>query len=76
MAYSGTQVTRLGLHGGARELYGSFAGKAEAVSTRADLTRLGLAAIPRQRYGSFAGKAAAAPTGGGFLGLQLLGVGV
>lgn len=31
MAYSGTQVTRLGLYGGPRGRYGSFAGKAAAV---------------------------------------------
>ena len=27
MAFSGTQITRLGLYGGPRGLYGSFAGK-------------------------------------------------
>lgn len=32
MAYSGSQITRLGLLGIPRGLYGSFAGKAETVS--------------------------------------------
>lgn len=30
MAFSGSQTTRLGLYGGSRSLYGSFAGKALA----------------------------------------------
>ncbi len=30
MAFSGSQTTRLGLYGGPRSLYGSFAGKALA----------------------------------------------
>lgn len=30
MAFSGSQITRLGLYGGPRGLYGSFAGKTEA----------------------------------------------
>ena len=33
MAYSGSQITRLGISAFARGLYGSFAGKAEAVTT-------------------------------------------
>ncbi len=32
MAFSGSQVTRLGLYGGSRGLYGSFAGKTAAVA--------------------------------------------
>jgi hypothetical protein len=30
MAFSGSQVTRMGLYGGSRGLYGSFVGKAAA----------------------------------------------
>lgn len=30
MAFSGSQITRLGLYGGPRGLYGLFAGKTEA----------------------------------------------
>jgi hypothetical protein len=33
MAYSGSQITRLGISAFARGLYGSFAGKATAVTT-------------------------------------------
>ena len=55
-------ITRLGLSGIPRQLYGSFAGKEETVE---GITRLGLSGISRQRYGSFAGKEAAiiTPTG-------------
>ena len=59
------QITRLGLYGGPRGLYGSFAGKAEAPLTGphnpGEITRLGLAGIPRGLYGSFAGKEEVAP---------------
>ncbi len=66
MAYSGSQLTRLGLYGGTRGLYGSFAGKVENENSAGphnpgEITRLGLAAIPRGLYGSFAGKVEAAP---------------
>ena len=33
MAFSGSQITRLGLYGATRGLYGSFAGKTESVET-------------------------------------------
>ena len=61
MAFSGAQVTRLGLSGIPRGLTGSFSGKAEDGVGKAQdrITRLGLAAIPRGLYGSFAGKARA-----------------
>jgi len=49
-------VTRLGLYGGPRRLYGSFAGKAEDVAPRDTVTRLGLYGATRGLYGSFAGK--------------------
>jgi hypothetical protein len=53
-------VTRLGLHGGPRSPYGSFAGKTTAPlkSYTKTFTRLGLHGGPRTPYGSFAGKAA------------------
>ena len=54
-----TQQTRLGVYGGPRQPYGSFAGKVESggepVGTEVH-TRLGAYGGPRQRYGSFAGK--------------------
>lgn len=58
MAFSGSQVTRLGLSGISRGLTGSFFGKAEdgAGKSQDRITRLGLIAIPRGLYGSFAGK--------------------
>ena len=51
-------VTRLGLHGGPRSPYGSFAGKAAAPlkTYTKTFTRLGLHGGPRPPYGSFAGK--------------------
>lgn len=44
MAFSGSQLTRLGLYGGPRGLYGSFAGKAAAIqdTTKAALRYLSL----------------------------------
>lgn len=63
MAFSGSQITRAGLGGGPRGLYGSFAGKA-AVPVRLDLTRLGLYGGPREPYQSFAGKTPATDPGG------------
>lgn len=54
-------TTRLGLYGGARQPYGSFAGKTELTSGPhpvAEITRLGLYGGPRQLYGSFVGKTA------------------
>ena len=47
------KFTRHGLHGGPRQLYGPFAGKAPE---KAVLTRLGLYCGPRRLYGSFAGR--------------------
>ena len=44
-------TTRLGLYGGARPPYGSFADKESTVKPR--LTRLGLHGGPRMRYSSF-----------------------
>ena len=55
------QITRLGLAGISRHLYGSFAGKTLDVGGPHNpdhITRLGLAGISRHRYGSFAGKTA------------------
>ncbi len=46
MAFSGSQITRLGLYGGTRQLYGSFAGKAEEVDIGLDAPAL---ADPRFR---------------------------
>ena len=61
-------VTRLGLYGGSRSPYGSFAGKTPGVPVSADVvTRLGLYGGPRAPYGSFAGKEAGS-TGDGSLG--------
>lgn len=71
MAFSGTQITRLGAAGVPRPLYGSFAGKAEAVVV-VRLTRLGLSGIPRGLYGSFAGKAEAAAAGGADIAAQIV----
>ena len=53
-------VTRLGLHGGPRSPYGSFAGKSPAPlkTYTQTFTRLGLYGGPRPPYGSFAGKSA------------------
>jgi hypothetical protein len=53
-------VTRLGLYGGARKPYGSFAGKSPAPLKpyTKTFTRLGLYGGPRPPYGSFAGKSA------------------
>lgn len=36
MAFSGSQVTRLGLYGGARQLYGSFSGRIEEADVGLD----------------------------------------
>lgn len=67
MAYSGAQVTRLGLGGFPRGLYGSFAGKTEVPITGphnpGKITRLGLSGTPRGLYGVFAGKDAASIAG-------------
>lgn len=41
MAFSGSQITRLGLYGGPRGLYGSFVGKTEAVVVEGGQTPLG-----------------------------------
>lgn len=56
MAFSGSQTTRLGLYGGARGLYGSFAGKTEAViaevlsfGKRAAMPQRGLVAMTPER---------------------------
>ena len=50
-------VTRLGLGGGSRGLYGSFAGKTPQATPEGDaVTRLGLYGGTRSPYGSFAGK--------------------
>jgi len=49
-------TTRLGLYGGPRSPYGSFAGKLEDVAPRDTVTRLGLYGGTRGLYGSFAGK--------------------
>ncbi len=50
MAFSGSQITRLGLYGGPRGLYGSFAGKAVGAVTIyvafGSLTRLHKSAVP------------------------------
>ena len=53
-------VTRLGLHGGPRSPYGSFAGKAAAPlkTYTKTFTRLGLHGGPRPPYGAFSGKSA------------------
>ena len=53
-------VTRLGLHGGPRSPYGSFAGKTTAPlkSYTKTFTRLALHGGARPPYGSFAGKSA------------------
>ena len=56
MSYSGLQITRLGLCGVTRGLYGAFT-KTEAPVTfphnPGEITRLGLAGVPRGLYGSF-----------------------
>lgn len=57
-----TAVTRLGLGGGPRGLYGSFAGKqAGGGPDTTPVTRLGLGGSTRGLYGSFAGKVAGGP---------------
>jgi hypothetical protein len=58
-------ITRLGLHGGPRGLYGSFSGKTPGSPVVSSVvTRLGLYGGPRAPYGSFAGKTPG--VGGGF----------
>jgi len=50
------QLTRLGVSGVPRGLYGSFAGKGSGEHPVSRLTRLGVSGIPRQLYGSFDNK--------------------
>jgi len=56
-------ITRLGLSGTTRGLYGSFAGKAASGDpgghNPGEITRLGLSGTTRGLYGSFAGRTAA-----------------
>jgi hypothetical protein len=70
MAFSGAQNTRAGLYGGARPLYGSFAGKTAAPVVVDPYTRLGLYGGARPLYGSFAGKAEAVGGGAGYKSLR------
>lgn len=51
-------ITRLGLSGLPKGLYGSFVGKVEEVEIRSTVTRLGLYGGPRGLYGDFTGKTA------------------
>ena len=55
------QLTRLGVGGGPRGTYGSFAGKSVEAHPVAEITRLGPDATPRRLYGSFAGKTPTIP---------------
>jgi len=60
------QITRLGLYGGARSLYGSFVKPTATKSFVKLFTRHALYGGARQPYGSFAGKVVAGKTGGPF----------
>jgi hypothetical protein len=50
-------ITRHGLNGGPRQLYGTFAGK---IPENVRITRLGLYGGPRPPYGTFGGKTSSA----------------
>lgn len=56
MAYSGSQITREGLSGVPRGLYGDFTGKEGPGRVVPRLTRLGLGGFTRSLYGDFSGK--------------------
>lgn len=54
------KLTRLGMYGGPRQLYGAFT-KGVSPHPVPRITRLGMYGGPRQLYGSFAGKTPGVP---------------